>query len=142
MSQPLTIESALQYLKQRFNVERDEVEALGHRSDDEIIKFCSNAMRGVSDGADDEDDQTPEPEDKYKPSAKQLKKVAKIAPQQAKEDLKKLGKVAADLSHLPPEQRVTTEEAENELARLLGKPLPHTENVGEIFRPKKRVKKI
>ena len=127
MAKKLTIEEIKRRLKNRHNIESDELETLFNKSEDEIRAFYSkvvmrakkfNTLKEEADGegpiAEDTFELPPEKTEVIEKAEKRKKKIRQALEKESFEQ------GAAPLEHLPVEQRVTFEDTQQAL-RDLGK---------------------
>ena len=115
----LTIEKLYEKLKRVYNVEKDELDALGFKSGEQVREYYQNVARqskNIHTEEEKEDKSDPTPVDKYTLSPKRLAqlkgfdKTLKADRKQA--DANKFYKGAADLSHLPPDEQVSHDDVQ------------------------------
>lgn len=118
----IDIDKVLSTLKTKYNIEADELKALGFDTDDKIVEYYQQVARasGKLDTSEEDGDKSegPMPKDNYKLSAEQSKTLKGFQRKEKKSSEAKFAAKAADLSHLPPEERVSMAEAQKEMARL------------------------
>ena len=123
----IPIEEIYRRLKNRFNIEKDELEAIGFKTEEEVVGYYHEvAMRSkeVADEDTEDDGLTGAPTDNYKLSPAQQKELDAIrAAKQSQKSLRAaMAPLAlpppADLSHLPEEERVNLKDMKRAVAAV------------------------
>lgn len=138
----LSIEEIKRRLASKYNIEEDELDGLGYKTDDQVREYFMTVARQSHQIEGETESEKGVPVDAYKLTSKQqeeLKQKKVLARKQASDD-KKVEKIAkkavfeansAPLDHLKPEERVSYAEAQAAVAAL------NPPKKKSILRPKK-----
>ncbi len=139
----LTIEKVYERLHRVYNIEKDELDALGFDTSEKVMEYYTTIAKtsGQLETDDEKEDKSdPTPVDNYRLTPAKQAELNKLNGDERKqkkaEKRDKFFAKAADLSHLPPEERVTQADAERETKNLLDDISGKSKKASKIRLPK------